>query len=112
MPITNPCCNTPAQVAIRRDHFAAAAHVDFGLYAAPLDLTQEAIDALAATGIVAFKIFTTPSPPGREAEFAGLAWPNEADQYRALCLIAKPACPSLCMRKAPRSSPPPPRTTP
>ena len=39
MPITNPCCNSPEQVAMRRDHFAARAHVDFGLYAAPLTLT-------------------------------------------------------------------------
>ena len=93
MPITNPCCNSPQQVAIRRDHFAASAYVDFGLYAAPLTLTQQAVDDLAATGIVAFKIFTTPAPPGREAEFAGLAWPDEADQLRALQLIARTGLP-------------------
>lgn len=93
MPITNPCCNTPDQVALRRDHFAARAHVDFGLYAAPLTLTEAAVDALAGSGIVAFKIFTTPAPPGREVEFAGLAWPNEADQFRALCLIARTGLP-------------------
>lgn len=93
MPITNPCCNTPEQVALRRDHFAETSHVDFGLYAAPLTLTEAAVDALADTGIVAFKIFTTPAPQGREAEFAGLAWPNEADQFRALCLIARTGLP-------------------
>ena len=93
MPITNPCCNTPDQVTMRRDHFAASAHVDFGLYAAPLTLTQAAVDALAATGIVAFKLFTTPAPVGREAEFAGLAWPDAADLYRALCLIARTGLP-------------------
>lgn len=93
MPITNPCCNTPDEVAMRRDHFAGRAHVDFGLYAAPLTLTEAAVDALAGSGIVAFKIFTTPAPPGREVEFAGLAWPNEADQFRALCLIARTGLP-------------------
>lgn len=93
MPITNPCCNTPELVALRRDHFAASAHVDFGLYAAPLTLTEAAVDALADSGIVAFKIFTTIAPPGREAEFAGLAWPNEADQFRALRLIARTGLP-------------------
>ena len=93
MPITNPCCNTPEQVALRRDHFAASAHVDFGLYAAPLTLTEAAVDALADSGIVAFKIFTTPAPPGREVEFAGLSWPDEADQFRALTLIARTGLP-------------------
>ncbi len=93
MPITNPCCNTPEQVALRRDHFAASAHVDFGLYGAPLSLTEAAVDALADSGIIAFKIFTTPAPPGREVEFAGLAWPNESDQFRALQLIARTGLP-------------------
>lgn len=93
MPITNPCCNSPEQVTLRRDHFAARAHIDFGLYAAPVTLTEDAVDALAATGIVAFKIFTIPAPPGREPEFAGLAWPDEADQLRALQLIARTGLP-------------------
>ncbi|MGP1395997.1 MAG: dihydroorotase [Inquilinaceae bacterium] len=93
MPITNPCCNSPEQVALRRDHFAARSHIDFGLYAAPLTLTEEAVDALAATGIVAFKIFTTPAPADRDAEFAGLAWPNEVDQFQALRLIARTGLP-------------------
>ena len=93
MPIANPCCNTPAQVVLRRDHFAGSAHVDFGLYGAPLSLTEVAVDALADSGIIAFKIFTTPAPPGREVEFAGLAWPNEADQFRALQLIARTGLP-------------------
>jgi dihydroorotase (multifunctional complex type) len=93
MPITDPCCNTPEQVAMRRDHFAESAFVDFGLYGAPLTLTQGAVDDLAASGIVAFKIFTTPAPPGREIEFAGLSWPDEADQLRALSLIARTGLP-------------------
>ena len=57
---------------LRREHFAKTALVDFGLYAAPLELTERAFAELADCGIVALKIFTTPSPPGREREFAGL----------------------------------------
>jgi len=89
MPITDPCCNSPDRVIARRDHFAQTALIDFGLYAAPVELTEAAFDALAACGIVALKIFTTPSPPGREREFAGLAWPDAAAQARILELAAR-----------------------
>jgi dihydropyrimidinase/allantoinase len=93
MPITDPCCNTPERVAMRADHFSGRAVVDFAMYAAPVELTEDAVDALAESGIVAFKIFTTPSPPGREREFAGLAWPEVADRLRALRLIARTGLP-------------------
>lgn len=93
MPITDPCCNTPDEVLRRRDHFTPRAHIDFGLYAAPLTLTEAAVDALADTGIIGFKIFTTPAPAGREREFAGLAWPDPADQMEALRLIARTGLP-------------------
>ena len=93
MPITDPCCNSPERVALRRDHFAGRAVVDFGLYAAPVELNEAAVEALAASGIVAFKMFTTPSPPGREREFAGLAWPEAADRLRALRAIARTGLP-------------------
>ena len=89
MPITDPCCNSPDRVIVRRDHFAQTALVDFGLYAAPVELTEAAFRALAACGIVALKIFTTPSPAGREHEFAGLAWPDAAAQARILELAAR-----------------------
>jgi dihydroorotase-like cyclic amidohydrolase len=45
MPITDPCCNSPDRVALRRDHFAGRAVVDFGLYAAPVDLDEAAVEA-------------------------------------------------------------------
>lgn len=89
MPITDPCCNSPDRVILRRDHFAQTALVDFGMYAAPVDLTEAAFRALAEAGIVALKIFTTPSPPGRDREFAGLTWPDAADQMRVLELAAR-----------------------
>lgn len=89
MPITDPCCNSPERVAIRRDHFAQTALVDFGLYAAPVELTEAAFHALREAGVVALKIFTTPPPPGRDREFAGLAWPDAAHQARVLDLAAR-----------------------
>ena len=88
MPISKPCCATPAEVARRRDHFAENAVVDFGIYAAPGDLTETSRDAMLAEGAIAFKIFTTPAPPGRSDEFDGLAFPGAAEQLRALQLAA------------------------
>ena len=89
MPITDPCCNSPERVAVRRDHFAEHALVDFALYAAPAELTPTALEALAEAGIVALKIFTTPAPAGREREFEGLAWPHASDQLHILNLAAE-----------------------
>lgn len=89
MPISKPCCSTPDELERRRDHFAENAVVDFALYAAPGDLTEISRDKMMSLGAIAFKIFTTPSPAGREDEFEGLAFPDEADQYRALKLLAK-----------------------
>lgn len=88
MPISKPCCSTPAEVARRREHFAQNAVVNFGIYAAMGDLTEGSRDAMLAEGAVAFKIFTTPAPAGRADEFDGLAYPGEAEQWRALHLAA------------------------
>ncbi len=88
MPISKPCCATPEELVRRRDHFAENAVVDFGLYVAPGDLTEASRDAMLAEGAIAFKIFTTPAPPGRADEFDGLALPGAAEQLHALELAA------------------------
>jgi dihydroorotase (multifunctional complex type) len=93
MPISKPCCSTPGELARRRDHFADNAVVDFALYAAPGDLTETSRDAMTEIGCVAWKIFTTAPPPGRGDEFDGLAFPDEADQLRALQLLAATGLP-------------------
>ncbi len=93
MPISKPCCNTAERVEIRRAHFAERAFINFGLYAAPGDLTDTSVQAMAAGGIVAYKIFTTPAPAGRDDEFFGLSFPDEADQMRALKAVAKTGLP-------------------
>ncbi|MEM8729081.1 MAG: dihydroorotase family protein [Pseudomonadota bacterium] len=89
MPISKPCCSTPEELARRRDHFSEHAVIDFALYAAPGDLTEASRDRMLDLGCIAWKIFTTPSPPGRADEFEGLAFPDEADQLRALQLLAE-----------------------
>ncbi len=89
MPISKPCCSTPEELARRRDHFSENAVIDFALYAAPGDLTEASRDRMIELGCIAWKIFTTPSPPGRGDEFEGLAFPDEADQLRALTLLAE-----------------------
>ena len=94
MPITNPCCNSVERVRLRRDHFEQTARADFALYAAPATLTQTSIEALAEAGVIALKIFTTPAPPGRGAEFEGLSWPDAADQLQVLRLAAQANLPA------------------
>lgn len=89
MPITDPCCNSPERVALRRDHFATRALTDFAMFAAPVELTPAAFDAFVEAGVIALKIFTTGSPPGRDREFAGLAWPDADAQMTVLRLAAK-----------------------
>jgi dihydroorotase-like cyclic amidohydrolase len=89
MPITDPCCNSPERVALRRDHFAAHALTDFALFAAPVELTEGAFLGLRDAGVIALKIFTTASPPNRDREFAGLAWPDADAQMTVLRLAAK-----------------------
>ncbi len=93
MPISKPCCSTPEELARRRDHFAENAVIDFALYAAPGDLTEASRDKMMEIGCIAWKIFTTPSPAGRADEFDGLAFPDEADQLRALHLLANTGLP-------------------
>lgn len=93
MPISKPCCSSPEELARRRDHFSENAVVDFALYAAPGDLTEASRDKMMDIGCIAWKIFTTPSPPGRADEFDGLAFPDEADQLRALHLLADTGLP-------------------
>jgi dihydroorotase (multifunctional complex type) len=93
MPISKPCCSTPKELARRRNHFAENAVIDFALYAAPGDLTEASRDEMMEVGCIAWKIFTTPSPAGRADEFEGLAFPDEADQLRALTLLADTGLP-------------------
>lgn len=87
MPISKPCCATPDIFRDRRDHFASRAHVHFGLYGAPGRLRAEEIEGMAREGAIAFKIFMTGAPVGRDDEFVGLSLPTTGQQYDALRLV-------------------------
>lgn len=87
MPISKPCCATPEVFRARREHFASRAHVNFGLYGAPGRLVASEVQGMADEGAVAYKIFTTSAPKGRDDEFIGLCLPETQDQYQALQLV-------------------------
>ena len=87
MPISKPCCATPEIFRDRRDHFASRAHVHFGLYGAPGRLKPKEVDGMAREGAIAFKIFMTGAPAGRDDEFVGLSLPTSGEQYEALRLV-------------------------
>lgn len=88
MPIAKPCCATAEILRARREHFAADAVVNFGLYGAPAAADPCELAAMVDEGAVAFKIFTTASPPGRDDEFAGLSAPDEGEQRAAIARVA------------------------
>lgn len=93
MPISKPCCNSAERVIARRDHFAEHAAINFGIFGAPGDLQPQSVKAMAAAGAIAFKIFTTTAPEGRDDEFFGLSFPDEADQMQALKAVAATGLP-------------------
>jgi len=93
MPISKPCCNSAQRVKARRDHFADHAVINFGIFGAPGDLQPQNVQAMADAGAIAFKIFTTTAPEGRDDEFFGLSFPDEADQMQALKAVAPTGLP-------------------
>ena len=93
MPISKPCCNTAERVEMRQRHFSEHAFINFAMFGAPGDLTVTSIAAMAEAGAIAFKMFTTTAPEGRDSEFEGLSFPDEGDQMRALKAVAASSLP-------------------
>ena len=89
MPITKPCCSTADLVRMRQAHFESEAYVDFALFGAPGRLDRAEVAAMCAAGVIAFKVFTTEAPAGREDEFEGLSVPDEAALLEAQKLVAE-----------------------
>lgn len=89
MPISKPCCATPEIFRNRRAVGERDSYVNFGLYGAPGMLKREYVQGMADEGAIAYKIFTTAAPIGRNDEFEGLTLPNEEDQWQALKLVAE-----------------------
>jgi allantoinase len=89
MPISKPCCATTEIFKSRKALAEANAYVNFGLFGAPGLLSREEVHGMAAEGAIAFKIFTTAAPPGRNDEFEGLCLPETDKLYAGLELVAE-----------------------
>lgn len=89
MPISKPCCATGDIFAMRKALAQRDAYVNFGLYGAPGLLDRGEIAAMVDQGAIAFKIFMTSAPKGRDDEFEGLCLPEAPELYQALKLVGE-----------------------
>lgn len=89
MPISKPCCATGDIFRMRKQLAQENCYVNFGLYAAPGLLDRKEIEDMVNEGAIAFKIFMTAAPRGRDDEFEGLCLPDVQDLYQALQLVAE-----------------------
>jgi allantoinase len=89
MPISKPCCATPDIFLSRKALAERDCYVNFGLYGAPGLLNREYVQGMAQEGAIAFKIFTTGAPAGRNDEFEGLCLPDEENLRQGLELVAE-----------------------
>lgn len=89
MPISKPCCATPEVFRLRRALGERDCYVNFALYGAPGLLNRDYVRQMADEGAIAFKIFTTGAPPGRNDEFEGLTVPDEENIFQALQLVGE-----------------------
>lgn len=89
MPISKPCCATGDIFRMRKALAAADCYVNYALYAAPGLLDADEIADMVNEGAIAFKIFMTAAPPGRDDEFEGLCLPDVPGLYQALQLVEK-----------------------
>lgn len=72
MPISNPGVATTEALVARGALVERDAYVNIGLYGAPGLLDAHEVKGMAQAGAIAFKLFMTEAPPGREDEFDGL----------------------------------------
>ncbi|MFN8378086.1 MAG: hypothetical protein U0452_05385 [Anaerolineae bacterium] len=89
MPISKPCCATGDIFRSRKALGEANAYVNFALFGAPGLLDRREIEDMAAEGAIAWKIFMTAPPAGRNDEFEGLCIPSSDMLYQALKLVAE-----------------------
>ena len=89
MPISKPCCATGDIFRARKALGEANAYVNFALFGAPGLLDRDEIQDMAAEGAIAWKIFMTGAPAGRNDEFDGLCLPTSDGLYQALKLVAE-----------------------
>ena len=89
MPISKPCCATGDMFRLRKALAERDCYVNFGLYGAPGLLDRGEIADMVDEGAIAFKIFMTAAPKGRDDEFEGLCLPHVPELYQALKLVAE-----------------------
>ena len=89
MPISKPCCATGEIFRMRKALAMRDAYVNFGLYGAPGLLDRDEITEMVDEGAIAFKVFMTSAPKGRDDEFEGLCLPDVPELYQALQLVAE-----------------------
>lgn len=89
MPISKPCCATGDVFRMRKQLAEENCYVNFGLYAAPGLLDRDEINDMVNEGAIAFKIFMTDAPAGRDDEFEGLCLPDIPELYQAMKLVAE-----------------------
>ena len=89
MPISKPCCATGDTFRMRKALAQRDCYVNFGLYGAPGLLDRDIIADMVDEGAIAFKIFMTAAPKGRDDEFEGLCLPHAPELYQALQLVAE-----------------------
>jgi allantoinase len=88
MPISKPCCATGEIFRNRKALAERDAYVNYAIYGAPGLLDPKEIKAMVDEGAIAWKIFQTSAPAGRDDEFEGLCLPLPSQQYQALKLVA------------------------
>ncbi len=86
MPISNPGVATTSALTTRGALVERDAYVNIALYGAPGLLEAGEVQGMAQAGAIAFKLFMTEAPPGREDEFEGLIASNLATIGAALAL--------------------------
>ena len=84
MPISKPGVATKKALKDRGSLTARDAYVNIALYGAPGLLLESEVEGMAQAGAIAFKLFMTEAPPGREDEFEGLIAPDLATIGAAL----------------------------
>jgi dihydroorotase (multifunctional complex type) len=87
MPIATPACSTPEVFRIRRGLVEREASVNVALYAGAAVAPDQAAE-MAELGAIAFKLFTTSPPAGRESQFAGLSAIDPGQMLDALSAVA------------------------
>lgn len=89
MPVANPPASTVEVFEARRAEAQADAYVDVALYGGAGADNLDEIEKLAGAGAVAYKTFTMPPVPGREAEFYGLCSETQDALCRVMERVAK-----------------------